>query len=222
MKIGIIGYGNIGKMIHQRLSLNPEFSFLIGGKEAGRNLQVAKESDILFLCLKKAQAISVMDEIRSTAKIPVFLTSITGPWPFTIGTEQFLLVPTVYGNLGKGIHILLGKPCSESPSLLINALRKHLGTIREVSDFETLQQLFEFGIAPALIAHLAIRHGGDAYSIPDSDLEKIAVIFKTGLAQIKYHLPLVVGLKNYFGSFEAIISFVATKGGLTERLLKEI
>ncbi len=225
MKIGIIGYGNVGKMIHSRLSKDSNLSFLIGSKEPGKSIKVVEESDVLFICLRSEDIADVIASVSSVLdkNKTIFSTSLK-KWPLGTTAEEILIIPTIYGLMGKGIHVALRKTQLSSNAMeIINSMNNHLGQVEFSATYdELLLRCYETGIMPALIAHAAMANDCNLNEIPKPILEKIAKLCNTTIERVIAQFALVNEVAELLGGFDKVVKFVATKGGLTEKLIKQL
>ncbi len=213
-------------MFHARLSRDPRFSFLIGSKEPGRNIDVAKRSDVLFICLRHEDVAGVIKEVRVIPKPPPLFTTASRPWPLEIAAEQYLFWPIVYGLIGKGTHVLLDTRGTQSPSVqaVIESLHQCVGNVETFSDLGLfIKRGIEAGIVPALIASEALRMKTHCEFLDTAAFNRISAVSEVPVERIRTHMPLMHELVTYFnGDLQKIIDFVATKGGMTEKMIKEL
>ena len=99
MKVGIIGFGSMGKMLAEKFSasgLLDRESLLLSSrspeklKEAKKwaticksNTELAASSDIVFLCLRPFDLKGVLEEVRDSLKEDALLVSLNGSVSFT-------------------------------------------------------------------------------------------------------------------------------------------
>ena len=99
MKVGIIGFGSMGKMLAEKFSasgLVSKNSLLLASRSpeklkdakkwatiVGSNAELAASSDIVFLCLRPFDLKGVLEEIRDSLKEDALLVSLNGSVSFT-------------------------------------------------------------------------------------------------------------------------------------------
>lgn len=223
--IGIIGYGNLGKMLHSRLSRDAKFSFLIGSKEPSRNIDVVRKSDVVFVCLRHEHVAEFIKRIHDIPSLPPFFTTAPTPWPLELSTEQYLLLPSIYGLIGEGVHPLLGleRIRSHKANTVVERLST-IGKIEIASDFDSaFMRAVEYAIIPALLAFEALRMKTKVQLLGTKSLNRISTVSKIPVERIRSQLPLMGELVSFFdGDLQKIIDFVATKGGKTEKMIREL
>ena len=97
MKIGIIGYGSMGKMLLHKFVENYKVTkdnLLVSSRTIEKlkevsdvstvlnNKEVAKQSDILFLCIKPIDYKVVLDEIKDFINKDAIVVSLNGSISF--------------------------------------------------------------------------------------------------------------------------------------------
>ena len=98
MKVGIIGFGSMGKMLAEKFSasgLVSKNSLLLASRSpeklkdakkwatiVGSNAELAASSDIVFLCLRPFDLKGVLEEIRDSLKEDALLVSLNGSVSF--------------------------------------------------------------------------------------------------------------------------------------------
>ena len=99
MKVGIIGFGSMGRMMAEKFSasgLVSKNSLLLASRSpeklkdakkwatiVGSNAELAASSDIVFLCLRPFDLKGVLEEIRDSLKEEALLVSLNGSVSFT-------------------------------------------------------------------------------------------------------------------------------------------
>ena len=207
-------------MIHQRLERDLKLTFSIPGKSVEEQQKAIDQTDILFLCLKPADCEQMITKIKWPESLVVFTTG-PHPWPLEIPCEKLLLLPSVYGNIGRGTHLIYSviEP-SEKAGKVIESLTKKLGEIILVKNYDSIMGLgIESAITPALVAQESVNQKCKPSELSEKSIEKIAILLQLDKAQVKMHLEMVEELEKFFGNLEDIPKSVATQGGYTEKLL---
>lgn len=234
MKIGFIGYGSMGSMLINSMlesrAMRPEQCYVstktqdklidLKTKYQGiiitSNIGVAKEADLLFICVKPNLVIDILNEIKKDINRSCHVVSIAGCVTVSnvesiISNKVSKFIPTVTSEVHEGISLLChGARVDEPSSAILNQL---LGTISYVriideSEFEIMTDLTS--CAPGLIATMfncmataAMKHT----TRPKSEIEDILIKTLYGSSKL---------MKDKSMSFEETYGRVATKGGITE------
>jgi competence protein ComER len=238
---GIIGTGSMGGMLVRKFlesgaikapgdiiasNRSPQklhaLSMQTGIREAADNREVARTSDIIFLCVKPLEVHRVLEEISGHVRPGSVVVSIAGDVRF----EDFhawsrlrvvRAIPSITSECLMGVTLLaFDREITLEERDFISALFGSISTpvvVRE-EDFELLADLTS--CAPAFIAALmgefaaaACRRAG----VPDSlaaTLVKKTLQGTTGLL-LQENTP-----------FEEVVHRVATRGGITEEGVKVI
>ena len=100
MKVGIIGYGSMGKMLAGKFAASgklEEGAVLVssrtkeklkampaGASAYGNNRELAGLADVVFLCVKPGDLKGIIEEIRPVLKQESILVSLNGSVPFAL------------------------------------------------------------------------------------------------------------------------------------------
>jgi len=234
-KIGFIGYGHMGSVLLNSLlaaqaieplqlivstrtqkNLNTLHAKYPAIEIADDNQTVAKNSDLIFLCVGTYQVKPVLMEIRDVLGANRHLVIISGG--LEIGSVEELIcgpvtkiMPTLLAEVQEGVTLV----CHNHRVALgaknrLHQLLSSLGTVKVITEHQ-----FEMGAdftscAPGLLAaicdqyiHAGIKHGDFNYEEAQAML--LASLY--GTAKL---------LREKEEGFQALISRVATRGGATE------
>lgn len=238
MKIGIIGYGSMGRMFFEKFSGSPS----VGKKEfyvsnrtrekitylretcnvCDNNRQVAEQADILFLCVRPADMRDILVEIKDSLKEDALLVSPNG---------SILLE-----HLSKICDVKIAKviPCVTAEVNQAQTLVCYNEKVCE-DDKRVLKELFS---CMGRVIELPEKEMGMGAELVSCMPGFLAAIFREICVSAKKHTSLsedeiarmllhtVVGTgtlmleKEY--SFHDVVERVATKGGITEEGTKVI
>lgn len=238
MKVGVIGYGSMGKMLLEKLPSNSE---LIEGKlfVANRtyekiaslnkeyhlcqsNQEIAALVDILFVCVRPIDMKKVLEEIESSLREDSIVISLNGSIAFeqleTICKNKFIkVIPSVMAEINKSQTLICyNDMVNESDKLYVKNLLQCIGTVIELPESEMGMGSELVSCMPGFIAAIfneicisAKQHT----SIPTEEVVQMVLHTMIGTGQLMLE-------HNY--SFQDVISRMATKGGITEEGAKVI
>jgi pyrroline-5-carboxylate reductase len=234
-KVGFIGYGSMGSMLVNGFLasgvLSPEQTVISnrnitkieivnrawkGVTLTTDNLQAARETDLLFICVKPMDVLPVLEEIHSDLKNSTHMVSIAACVTLNDIESQFSgevtkVIPSLTSEVKEGISLVCHnlKVTQENK----NHLEMLLGTISKVvcikeTDFEAAADLTS--CAPGMIAAIfdnfvqaGIRHS----HIPPEVACQMVVSTLLGTSKVMVEKGI---------GFSEMIKRVATKGGITE------
>lgn len=238
MKIGIIGYGSMGKMILEKMAGTPELAkekYLVANRTPAKiehlkntfqvcenNAQLAAEADIIFLCVGPSEMKKVLTDIQTVVKKEVFLVSLNGSIQFAqmeqvCGNKFAKVIPGVTAEVNQSQTLVCFNELVESgdKELLIKLLGC-MGDVIELPESEIGMGSELVSCMPGFIASIfheicvvAEKHT----SIPQEQIIQMVLKTMAGTGQLMLS-------KEY--TFEEVIHRVATKGGITEEGVKVI
>lgn len=234
-KVGFIGYGSMGSMLvngflssgvlspEQAVISNRNITKIESMNRSWRgvtlttdNRQVARESDLLFICVKPMDVLPVLKEIHPDLKDAAHLASIASCVTLNDIESQFSgkvtkVIPSLTSEVKEGISLVCHN--AKVPQENKNYLEMLLGAISKVvcikeSDFEVAADLTS--CAPGMIAAIfdnfvqaGIRHS----DIPPEVAYQMVVSTLFGTSKVMVEKGI---------AFSEMIRRVATKGGITE------
>jgi pyrroline-5-carboxylate reductase len=158
MKVGVIGYGSMGKMLLEKLALNGD---LVDGKlyVANRsydkiadlneeyhvcqsNQEIAQLVDVLFVCVRPIDMKGVLEEIKSSIKENSIVVSLNGSISFeqleTICNSKIIkVIPSVMAEINKSQTLICyNRLVNESDKQYLKNLLKCMGTVIELPESE--------------------------------------------------------------------------------------
>lgn len=238
-KVGFIGYGSMGSMLvngflsfgvltpsqvvvstRKRGKIDILSSKWPGIKLSSNNRFVAREADIIFLCVKPLDAIPVVSEIRNDLHKDAHVVSIAVG--VTIRDIQSLfpgkvtkVIPSLTSEVGAGISLICHNERIQTDDArnieqLLEAISR-IVVIKE-EDFEAATNLTS--CAPGIIASI-FKHYVES-SLRNSNLTEEAASHMVS-ATIFGTAKLLLDTNM---SFSDMISMVATKGGITAEAIQ--
>ena len=221
MKLAIIGAGNIGKALIERLSkYNLQVSSGTPGEHNGisiisNNLEVAQNSDIILLAVKPQVVLEIMQEIKPALENKLLITFAAGiPIQGYNHSRTIRIMPTLAIKTGKGFcGFSLSKECSKEDQENLKTILSHLGESLEVE--ESLLDVIT-GISGSGIAYF---------------LEVMDIFIKTGIEKgLEENQAKKIVQETVKGSLSMLesqsaqdaINSIACKGGTTKKGLQEL
>jgi len=238
-KTGFIGYGSMGSMLINGFLrsgvLKPEEAAISnrtmtkieylaqewkGITLTTDNRKVARESDLLFICVRPLDVLPVLHEIKGDLTSSTHLVSIAGCVMINDIESRFpgqvtKVIPSITSEVRAGISLVCHNPKVTKDR--IEHLEKLLGAISSVvhvreNDFEAAADFTS--CAPGMIAAIfdCFIQAGLRHSEIQSDVAQRMVV-STLLGTAKLMAEKGIG-------FPELIRRVATKGGITEEGVK--
>ncbi len=238
MKVGVIGYGSMGKMLLEKLSSNSD---LVDGKlfVANRsydkiadlneeyrlcrsNQEIASLVDILFICVRPTDMKNVLEEIKLSLKEDSIVISLNGSIAFeqleTVCKNKIVkAIPSVMAEINKSQTLICyNNLVNEQDKIYIKNLLQCMGTVIELPELEMGMGSELVSCMPGFIAAIfneicvsAQKHT----NIPSVEVAQMVLNTMIGTGQLM--------IENSY-SYQDVISRVATKGGITEEGVKVI
>jgi pyrroline-5-carboxylate reductase len=235
MKIAIIGYGSMGKMLLEKIissKLIPESNIYVANRTFGKieilkekytinicktNAEAAENSDIIFICVRPADIKTVLEEIMNVIDHNKHIVSLNG----SIGFEQLEKICT--GNKISKVIPGITAEVNESQTLVchnskvnekdkseLNKILESFGSIIELPEEEMGMGAELVSCMPGFIAALFNEIKKSAQKHTKIEENKIV----TMLADTMIGTGRLI-IENKM-TFEEVIERVATKGGITE------
>ena len=238
-RVGFIGYGSMGSMLANGFLtaevIAPE-DMVISNRSTTKleaitdqwkgitvsrdNRRAARESDMLFLCVKPFDVLPILQEIQSDLKISTHLISIAACVTLHDIENWFSgpvtkVIPSLTSEVNEGISLLCHN--AEVSDDRKTRLEHLLGAISQVipiqeSDFEAAADLTS--CAPGLFAAIFenfVQAGLRQSEIPPDVAHQMVVSTLFGTAKLMDKTGI---------GFSEMIHRVATKGGITEEGVK--
>ncbi|MBR5040616.1 MAG: NAD(P)-binding domain-containing protein [Clostridiales bacterium] len=237
MNIGIIGYGSMGKMITERIASSrkaPEKIFVAnrskeklksvpdGVAVCESNAEAAKNSDIVFLCVRPVDLKSVLSEIAPSLSADSFVVSLNGSITFDMLSKIFSgkiakVIPSVTAEVDRSQTLVCyNEKVEEKDQHQLEELLRTFGNVIELPENEVGMGSELVSCMPGFIASIfdvlcssAKKHT----SIPEDQVVKMVLQTMCATGELMLDKDM---------SFEDIVTRVATKGGITEEGTKVV
>ena len=236
IKIGIIGYGSMGKMFLEKfietktveesdifvsnrsykkiMDLNNIFPNINIFKD---NISVAKNADILFICVRPLETKMVLSEIIDIIKENTHIVSLNGNIllkqieQICINKKITRVYPSITGEVNKSVTLICyNKYVLDDDKNIIVKLLECMGTVIEIPENE-------FGMGGELTSCMP-GFIGALFKVITDEAEKHTAISKSQI--LKMVIETLYGTSKILLekdiTFEQLINRVATKGGITE------
>ena len=237
MKIGIIGYGSMGKMLLWKFSesgLYGKDSLMVANRTVDKleevrdiaticsNTEAASEADIVFVCVRPSDMKAVLAEIASSINKDALLVALNGSITFemiqkVINHRTAKVIPSVTAEINKSQTIVCYNDLvNQSDKDNLTSLLEIIGNVIELPENEVGMGSELVSCMPGFIASMFDVVCTAAKSHTDIPQDKIVkMVLNTMIATGNLMLE-----KNM--SYEEVVSRVATKGGITEEGTKVI
>jgi len=242
MKIGIIGYGSMGRMLLEKFigTKTVEQSNLYVSNRTHEkiarlnniypevhvcndNISAAQNADMLFVCVKTLEMKAVLLEINKTAKENCHIVSMNGSvllgqmGQICANRKITRIIPTVTAEVNQAITLVCHNDyVSRDDKNAIKRLMECFGTVTELPEAEISMCAELTSCMPGFI--------GAMFKVVAVEARKHTAIGEPQIIQMVtqtlYGTAKLLLEKQM--TFDALISRVATKGGITEEGAKII
>ena len=237
MKIGIIGYGSMGKMLLWKFSGSGAYnkdSLFVANRTAEKldeakniaticsNTGLARNADIIFVCVRPNDMKNVLAEIAPCIKPDALLVTLNGSITFdmirnVIYHKTAKVIPSVTAEINRSQTIVCYNDLTEpSDKENLTSLLSIIGDVIELPEKEVGMGSELVSCMPGFIASIfdVICTAAENHTdIPRESIVKMLLNTMCGTGK----LMLEKGM-----SFDEVVSRVATKGGITEEGTKVI
>ena len=235
MKVGIIGYGSMGKMLLWKFSeaakiakqdlfvSNRTESKLEEAKDIAQvvsNKDLAASSDIVFVCVRPSDLKTVLEEIRDSINADALLVSLNGSVSFesirkVIDIRTAKVIPSLTAEIGRSQTLLcFDERVSDKDAL--KDLLSCIGDVIELPENEMGMGSELVSCMPGFIASIfdVICKSAEGHtSIPGDQIVKMVLSTMSATGDLMLQKEM---------SFEDVVTRVATKGGITEEGTKVV
>lgn len=238
MKVGIIGYGSMGKMLLEKFSESKaidnknlyvanrtyeKIAHLADVFQVCRtNAELAAATDILFICVRPADIKSILREIKPVIRDETLLVSLNGSIPFdliakVIRHKTAKVIPSVTAEINRSQTLICyNSLVEEQDKARLESLLACMGNMVELPEEEIGMGSELVSCMPGFIAAI--------FDVISQSAKKHTTIPDSQIIQMLLHTMMGTGslmLEKDF-TFDDIVSRVATKGGITEEGAKVI
>jgi len=232
MKIGIIGYGSMGKMIFEKITQAENLSqmeLFISNRTKEKishladscticesNKALALLADIIFLCVRPVDMKTVVTEIKDSLSDKSLLVSLNGSIQFAqlervCENKMAKVIPSVTAEINQSQTLVCYNDLvAEEDKTTLKMLLRCMGTVIELPEEEMGMGSELVSCMPGVIAAIfqeicvsAKQHT----DIPEDEIVRMVLNTMIGTGKLMLE-------KNC--SFEHVVSRVATRGGITE------
>lgn len=236
MKVGVIGYGSMGKMLLDKFSegglskdellvanrTKEKLSECAGYATVCDNRGVASASDIVFVCVRPVHMKGILEEIRDNIREETLLVSLNGSITFemldkVVSHKTAKVIPSLTAEIGRSQTIVCynDKVTSEDKDN-VGKLLSLIGKVIELPEEEVGMGSELVSCMPGFIASIfdvICRKAKEHTSIPEEKIVKMILNTMSATGDLMLRKDM---------SFEQVVTRVATKGGITEEGTKVI
>ena len=235
MRVGIIGYGSMGKMLLWKFSEagNIEKEDLFVSNRTESKLEEAKDianavssrelaslCDIVFVCVRPGDLKAVLEDIRDSINPDALLVSLNGSVSFetirkVIDIKTAKVIPSLTAEIGRSQTLV----CFDERVSDKNALKDLLSTIGDVVELPENEMGMGSELVscmPGFIASIfdvICRSAEGHTAIPKDQIVKMVLSTMSATGDLMLQKDM---------SFEDVVTRVATKGGITEEGTKVV
>ena len=238
MKVGIIGYGSMGKMLlwkfHEGGEIHKE-NLLVSNRTlhkleeaeviatiCERNAELAKKADIVFVCVRPTDMKPVFEEVVDAAGEDTLLVSLNGNITFdTFGRilkhKVAKVIPSVMAEINRSQTLVCyNELVTEDDKMKLKQLLSCIGEVIELPEKEMGMGSELVSCMPGFIASIfdvLCQAGKKHTEIPEEQVVQMVLNTMSATADLMLQKEM---------TFEGIVSRVATKGGITQEGTKVI
>ena len=242
MKIGIIGYGSMGKMLADNFlaaGVADKGTLFLANRTLSKlqemegravicktNAEAAAGVNFLFICVRPADIKNILEEIADVVNVDTLVVSLNGSVSFAqlekilcknCGHKIAKMIPSVTAEINKSQSLVCyNKMVKAADKVGLCEILKCLGEVIELPENEIGMGSELVSCMPGFIASIFDVICQSAKKHTEISSEQIVqMVLKTVSATSELMLK-----KNM--TFEEVVSRVATKGGITEEGAKVI
>ena len=237
MRVGIIGYGSMGKMLlwkfSQAAGLDKENLFVSNRtpeklKEAEEiatvcgNREAASLSDIVFVCVRPSDLKNVLEEISDALNPDTLLVSLNGSVSFQsigriTGNKAAKVIPSLTAEIGRSQTLVcFNEKAGAADKENLLGLLKSIGEVIELLENEMGMGSELVSCMPGFIASIfdvICKSAQSHTSIPEDQIVSMVLSTMSATADLMIQNGM---------SFNDVVNRVATKGGITEEGTKVV
>ena len=235
MRVGIIGYGSMGKMLLWKFSeagnIDKQDLFVSNRTEskleeaknianAVKSKELASLCDIVFVCVRPVDLKAVLEDIKDSINPDALLVSLNGSVSFetirkVIDIKTAKVIPSLTAEIGRSQTLV----CFDERVSDKNALKDLLSSIGDVIELPENEMGMGSELVscmPGFIASIfdVICKSAEGHtSIPKEQIVKMVLSTMSATGDLMLQKEM---------SFEDVVTRVATKGGITEEGTKVV
>ena len=238
MKIGIIGYGSMGKMLTEKFSAFENVgnsNVYLTNRHLEKvnhltekyhvmktNSEVAAAADLIFVCVRPQDIKLVLEEIKNHITDEKLVVSLNGSVSFAlmekvVDCKIAKMIPSVTAQVNRSETLICyNDRCCEEDKCNLNRLLQCMGEVIELPEHEMGIGSELVSCMPGFVASIFDVICKEAQKHTSLGQEQVVdmvlkTLSATGELMLEKHM-----------TFENIVSQVATKGGITEEGTKVI
>ena len=231
MKVGIIGYGSMGKMLLWKFYSGKKIlpgDLLVANRTPEKleeakdiavicdNAELAAKADIVFVCVRPSDMKTVLTEIRDSLKEDALLVTLNGSITFSmisriINTRTAKVIPSLTAEIDRSQTIVCyNEQVTEEDKTVLKDLLGTFGDVIELPENEVGMGSELVSCMPGFIASIfdvICTSAGPYTNIPREQIVKMVLNTMSATGDLMLTKDL---------SFDQVVERVATKGGITE------
>ena len=235
MRIGIIGYGSMGKMLLWKFSeagnIGKQDLFVSNRTEskleeakgianAVKSKELASLCDIVFVCVRPVDLKAVFEDIKDSINPNALLVSLNGSVSFetirkVIDIKTAKVIPSLTAEIGRS-QTLVCFDDRVSDKEALKGLLSCIGDVIELPENEMGMGSELVSCMPGFIASIfdvICKSAEDHTTIPKDQIVKMVLSTMSATGDLMLQKAM---------SFEDVVTRVATKGGITEEGTKVV
>ena len=229
MRIGIIGYGSMGKMLLNKFDEAGKDGLLVANrtpeklldlkpsiKVCSSNAELASEADIVFICVRPVDITGVLEEIRDVIKPETILVSLNGSVSFEaigglVRAKTAKVIPSVTSEINRSQTLVCFNDLMESSDKeVLKDLLTCVGDVIVLPESEMGMGSELVSCMPGFIASIfdvICNEARKHTSIPPEQIVSMVLNTMSATGDLMLQKDMTFG---------QVVERVATKGGITE------
>ena len=237
MRVGIIGYGSMGKMLLRKFCGSGKVckdDLFVANRTADKldevkdiaivcsNSEAAQNSDVVFVCVRPSDMKTVLTEIAPSIDKDKLLVTLNGSITFDLIKEIVCcrtakVIPSVTAEINRSQTIVCYNDLvSAEDKTVLTSLLSCIGEVIELPENEVGMGSELVSCMPGFIASIfdvICTAAGEHTNIPREQIIRMVLNTMSATGDLMIQKGL---------SFDEVVSRVATKGGITEEGTKVI
>ncbi|MCR4813969.1 MAG: NAD(P)-binding domain-containing protein [Lachnospiraceae bacterium] len=237
MKVGIIGYGSMGKMLlwkFSKIAKIDKSDLLVSNRSKEKlletkyianvfdNREVASQADIVFLCVRPFDLKSVLEEIKDVVRKETLLVSLNGSVSFesihkVTDRKTAKVIPSLTAEIERSQTLVcFNSKVNQQDKVELTHLLKCIGDVIELPENEMGMGSELVSCMPGFIASIfdVICTSAQTHtSVPREQIVNMVLSTMSATGDLMLQKDM---------TFEDVVKRVATKGGITEEGTKVV
>ena len=232
MRVGIIGYGSMGKMLADKFAASeiPELEQVFvtnrsreklstapaGVTVCGENQELAEQSDVVFVCVRPVDLLTIIAKIAPSLKPDTLLVSLNGNISFEMigqitAQKTAKVIPSLTAEINRSQSLVCyNESVKDVDKMCLKKLLGCIGNVIELPEKEMGMGSELVSCMPGFIASVfdvICKSAKKHTEIPDEQIVRMVLSTLSATGDLMLQKDM---------TFEEVVTRVATKGGITQ------